>query len=383
MNILPPLLYRGSVKNIRGEVSAESLLFEFSDRYSVFDWGEMPDQLEGKGRALAVMGKLFFSYLENPKNWIGLFQKEIIRKSFSSSYLKSMEDSLIYKKLCLKGLYHHAFLNDEETEWNSPFLKVRNISVLRPSLKDQTYDYSVYKERPVNALVPLEIIFRIGLPPGNSLSKRLGDNLSGWSKLGFSEIPKNGELLKKPLIDFSTKLERGDRYLAYNEAKTIAHLNETEWFELQQMTNLIALNLFSLHHEIGLELWDGKIEMAFVEGVDGNRSFMLVDSIGIDELRLLYEKKSFSKEFLRESYKDSKWYECLESSKKESLKNGEDFKEICLNKYQSAPLKLDPTLKERAIAVYKSYCNTLSTKLNKEMPFESEQTLENYRARYL
>ena len=69
MSILPPLLYRGSVKNVRGEVSAESLLFEFSDRYSVFDWGEMPDQLEEKGTALAIMGKSFFSYLENPDNW--------------------------------------------------------------------------------------------------------------------------------------------------------------------------------------------------------------------------------------------------------------------------------------------------------------------------
>ena len=32
MFILPPVLYRGSVKNVRGEVHAETLVFEYSDR---------------------------------------------------------------------------------------------------------------------------------------------------------------------------------------------------------------------------------------------------------------------------------------------------------------------------------------------------------------
>ncbi len=38
--------------------------FVFSDRYSVFDWGEMPDHLAGKGRALAVMAAYNFEELE-------------------------------------------------------------------------------------------------------------------------------------------------------------------------------------------------------------------------------------------------------------------------------------------------------------------------------
>ena len=33
--------------------------FHFSDRYSVFDWGEMPDHIDGKGAALCLMGSLF------------------------------------------------------------------------------------------------------------------------------------------------------------------------------------------------------------------------------------------------------------------------------------------------------------------------------------
>ena len=82
MTNLPPVLYRGSVKNVRGEVSAKSLLFEFSDRYSVFDWGEMPDQLDEKGKTLAIMGKSFFHYLEVADNWKNLFSHPIILKTF-------------------------------------------------------------------------------------------------------------------------------------------------------------------------------------------------------------------------------------------------------------------------------------------------------------
>ena len=38
--------------------------FQFSDRYSVFDWGEMPDHIEGKGAALCLMGAYCFEQLE-------------------------------------------------------------------------------------------------------------------------------------------------------------------------------------------------------------------------------------------------------------------------------------------------------------------------------
>ena len=38
--------------------------FIFSDRYSVFDWGEMPDHIDGKGVALCAMGAYCFEQLE-------------------------------------------------------------------------------------------------------------------------------------------------------------------------------------------------------------------------------------------------------------------------------------------------------------------------------
>ena len=38
--------------------------FHFSDRYSVFDWGEMPDLIDKKGEALCLMGAYCFERLE-------------------------------------------------------------------------------------------------------------------------------------------------------------------------------------------------------------------------------------------------------------------------------------------------------------------------------
>lgn len=381
MTNFPPVLYRGSVKNVRGEVSAPYLIFEFSDRFSVFDWGEMPDQLEDKGKTLAIMGKSFFKYLGTPQSWNSIFESKILRDNFDESYLNELSRSPIYQKLKNVGLIHHALLNDEEISWSSPYLKVKNVSVIRPHFDGVNYQYEAYNEKPVNALVPLEIIFRLGLPPGNSLTKRLGNDLSKWAEFGFSEVPQNG-LLQKTIVDFSTKLESGDRYIDYSEAQKIASMNDEEFYELKTMTELIALSLFKFHGEMGLTLLDGKIEMAFVEDKNKKRSFMLVDSIGIDELRLLYKGRSFSKEFLREFYKKSSWYDNLEAAKKDAQIHGGDFKSLCIEKYQSTPMPLDKLTKARAESVYKSYANEVLKKLGEEPVFSADFNLSEYCSRY-
>ncbi|MCK4435037.1 phosphoribosylaminoimidazolesuccinocarboxamide synthase, partial [Candidatus Bathyarchaeota archaeon] len=41
--------------------------FHFSDRYSVFDWGAMPDHIKGKGAALCLMGAYCFERLQEKK----------------------------------------------------------------------------------------------------------------------------------------------------------------------------------------------------------------------------------------------------------------------------------------------------------------------------
>lgn len=346
MNQLPPLLYQGSVKNVRGLAQDSSLIFEYSDRYSVFDWGEMPDQISGKGAALNLMGYAFFRYLE----------KQI-------------------------GLKHHMLGLVGSGATN--LCQVKNVKVVRPKKEGVTYNYQPYQDRLTNALVPLEVIFRLGLAHGNSLSKRFKSQPGLVKQFGLTSVPPEGELLEKPLIDFSTKLEAGDRYLTYSEAQTISGMNQVEFQKLIAKATEIALCLKDFHQKMGLELWDGKVEFAFVLGDSQDRDFMLVDSIGIDELRLISEGKSLSKEFLREIYKNSTWYQALNEAKEEALLSQGDFKEICKNKYQQYPPNLSKEDKQKAEDLYQSYCNSVYAQMNLPLPFNPELNVKNYVGKYL
>ena len=346
MNQLPPLLYQGSVKNVRGLAESSSLVFEYSDRYSVFDWGEMPDQISGKGAALNLMGYAFFQYLE----------KQI-------------------------GLKHHmlGLVGTGATNLCS----VKNVNVVRPKKVGATYNYQPYQDRLVNALVPLEVIFRLGLAQGNSLSKRFKSNPELVKQFGLSSVPVEGELLEKPLIDFSTKLEAGDRYVTYAEAQSISGMTAAEFQKLIAKTTEIALCLKDFHQKMGLELWDGKVEFAFTQGDSKDRDFMLVDSIGIDELRLISEGKSLSKEFLREIYKNSTWYLALNEAKEEAALSQGDFKDICKNKYQQNPPNLSIANKQKAEDLYQSYCNSVYAQMNLPLPFNPDLNVKNYVGKYL
>jgi len=65
-------LYRGSVKDLLGPAVAQqtsAVVFEYSDAFSVFDWGRMPDLLPGKGQALAILAADIFEKLEKPDTW--------------------------------------------------------------------------------------------------------------------------------------------------------------------------------------------------------------------------------------------------------------------------------------------------------------------------
>ncbi len=68
-------LYRGSVKDVVGPFQLPAapgktaILFEYTDSFSVFDWGKMPDVLPAKGSALAILAADLFEKLENPETW--------------------------------------------------------------------------------------------------------------------------------------------------------------------------------------------------------------------------------------------------------------------------------------------------------------------------
>jgi phosphoribosylaminoimidazole-succinocarboxamide synthase len=262
------LLYKGSTKDIFAR-TGEEYLFRFSDRYSIFDWGEMPDNIKGKGESTAQLTSFIYNYFQKK---VGI-PTHIIKKG-------NHEDELVVRKFTVPAA--HSI---------------------------QTF----YQKRPEEAFVPLEVIFRQGVPRGSSLLER-GQYFEG-------------QIFSKPMIEFSTKLESLDRLLSDKEAMEISGMNSEEFDRLKSNAVLLANALKELVEENGFVLWDGKFEFAFI--ADKNpllRNFMLVDSISLDELRLTYQGFSLSKEILRQIYKKTNWYQEMRNAK---LKNAENFRSIC------------------------------------------------------
>jgi phosphoribosylaminoimidazole-succinocarboxamide synthase len=305
--------------------------FHFSDRYSVFDWGEMPDLIEDKGAALCLMGAYCFEQLEKDTN---------VRTHYRGLVSPSGECGLRTKDL------------DEPTD----IMEVDLVNVIKPEpfrsdYGGLRYDYSVFTPELTNFLIPLEIIYRNGLPEGSSVFKRLEQGVLEPKDLGLDHYPMPGEELKTPVFDLSTKLEKGDRYITWLEAKEIAGLTDEEADQIKDVLLEVDKLVTKVSSKAKLKNEDGKIELAF----DPGREAMVVDVIGtLDECRFTYHGLHVSKEIARQFYKQTEWYKDIEEAKKEAKQKGiEDWKILS----KSKPEKLDPTLKKIIRNMYTSTAN--------------------------
>ncbi len=291
---------KGSVKNLTvlKEPSESSMgvgIFEFTDDYSVFDYGKMPDTIDGKGESMARMSAWNFLYLE----------KNGIRTHF------------------------RKFIEPNKIE-------VSLVRILLPE-KDRITTETC------NYLIPLEIIFRNSLPPGSSVFRALEKGELTLKDMGLSRMPEPGEKLSTPIIDITTKLELTDRRVKWDEAKRLAALTDKDVSNIRNTALEINRLLTKRAEEVGLEHADGKIELAF----DADRNIILVDVCGtLDENRFLLDGVHLSKQVLRDYYKKTGWYRMLEEAK---LKG--DPKE----KWPKPP-PADRKLMESVSGMYKAVC---------------------------
>ncbi len=334
----------GSVKDLEviKKPTEESMgigRFHFSDRYSVFDWGEMPDQIENKGQALCLMGAYCFDQLE----------EKGIRTHYRGL---AGSDGKVVK---LKELQHP-----------SSVMEVNIVNVYKPTAKADTgkvtYDYSVYAPKMTNCLIPLEIIYRNGLPEGSSVFKRLEQGKTTLKDLGLNHYPQPGEHFAKPLFDVSTKLEETDRYITWEEASKIAGLTNVELMAVKTVLSKINDVITEMACRANLKNEDGKIELAF----DEKRRLMVVDVIGtLDECRFTYEGFHVSKEIARQFYKKTRWYADLEEAKKKAEATGTmDWKALC----ESPPPKIDSALKAFISQMYMAAANELTNRRFFDVP---------------
>ena len=281
----------GSVKDLKvieqpvGSRSGSGM-FTFSDRYSVFDWGEMPDLITNKGKALCLIGAYFF---------------EKLRESGMECHYRGLVDD--------KGDVRQL-----ATIARAPStMAVDLYRVIRPTEREGVYDYSAYRGITENYLVPLEVIYRNSLPGGSSVFKRLADGTASLAGLGLEKMPSPGDALDRPILDVSTKLEATDRYLDWGEAESISGLPDLKFSGMKKLVEEINAIITREVGTIGLINEDGKLEFA----VNDAGAVVVVDVLGTpDECRFTYNGIHVSKELARIYYRESEWHRDVEEAKK-------------------------------------------------------------------
>lgn len=300
-------------------------IFIFSDRYSVFDWGEMPDHIPGKGESLCLITAYFF---------------EIFEESGFKTHYSGLLDSA-------GNLYR---LKDRPQSSNR--MKVRLVRVLQPAFDGKNYDYSVFNQEEANYLIPLEVIYRFSLPAGSSVFKRLKEGSLSYRDLGLNSEPEPGTTLEKPFIDFSTKLEHYDRYLSREEALKISGLSDKKFEELISSAIKLAGIIKERYQSLGINNEDGKFEFA----VDEKGELMLVDAAGTpDECRFSKDGVALSKELARIFYRATPWHREVEEARK---KFGKNWREMVTTK----PEPLNKEDLELLSGIYRSLANAITGK---------------------
>lgn len=226
-------------------------VFEFTDDYSVFHYGSMPDRIPGKGEAICRMAAFNFGLLERA------------------------------------GIPTHfrRFLPPNRIEFD--LLRVQNPDVEPIRAGSRNY------------LVPLQVIVRNSLPPGNSLRRRMLQGAISPADVGLAEVPAEGTELAKPLIEFTTKLAEIDLFRTTAQAQEMAGLDDAQFAELRARALQVNDVITAHAAEIGLGHADGKVEF----GVGSDGRIVLVDNAGTpDENRLTFDGFALGKQVLRDFY---------------------------------------------------------------------------------
>jgi len=233
-------------------------------------------------------------------------------------------------------------------------LLVRAVPVVSPTQVSidgrVVWDYSVFHPERPQFLIPLENVFRFGVPKGSSLLGRLRKQPGYGQEIGLESIPKEGAWLPRPVLEFFSKLEPMDRHLRLEEALNLCGLTGDQFRELADMSLLIAVFLCDLFLEKGLDLWDGKFEF-----VKTNTGILLADSITPDELRITFQDAQLSKEPLRQYYKreDRRFHEAMEEIKAEGPHPG-SIRNQLKARLGRGPKKLDADFRKIAEQMYLS-----------------------------
>jgi len=285
--------------------------FVFTDAYSVFDWGQMPDAIPEKGASLCTMGAFNFERLAAagvPTHYEG-----VVTDDGEVVELADCEQPPTEMAIQLTQVPDLPYRGDDDTAESGG-----------NAADTDAYDYDAYHDAAgENFLIPLEIVFRNTVPVGSSLRKRgepaeYGLDTDAW--------PDEKVALPEPVVEFSTKYEEQDRYLSRGEADRIAGLTDID--ELESVALSVNELLNEQAADAGFTHEDGKIECLYHDG-----EIRVADVVGtFDENRFSVDGHQLSKEVIRQYYKREQpaWVEAVAEAKANVADaDGADWRPLC------------------------------------------------------
>ncbi len=290
-----------SVKQFRVEepATADGLgrgTFVFTDDYSVFDWGKMPDAIPNKGASLCAMGAANFERLEAagvPTHYRGVVDGgEVVPLPAAGSPPREMAIDLTR----VPDLPHEG----------------------------REYDYEAFHGAAGDTyLIPLEVVFRNTVPVGSSLRRRAEPAAFGLDREAWPDDPVD---LTEPVVEFSTKFEESDRYLDRAEADRIAGRADVD--DLETVAREVNDLVTETAAEAGLKHEDGKIECLYHDG-----EIRVADVVGtFDENRFSHGGQQLSKEVVRQYHRRAQpeWVEAVEAAKAAAKERDvADWRRLC------------------------------------------------------
>ncbi|WP_067472985.1 phosphoribosylaminoimidazolesuccinocarboxamide synthase [Nocardia amamiensis] len=222
-------------------------VFEYTDHFSVFHFGRMPDTIPGKGEATCRMAVFNFAMLE------------------------------------AAGVRTHF----------RRFIAPNRIEFALARVPDQ------HTRAAGSYLIPVQVLFRNELPAGSSVHRRIASGELTPAELGLDGIPAIGEALRRPAIEYATMLDEVNRFIPPSEAQRRAGLSRAQFQAMRTIAVTVNDVLTRRARAVGLSHSDGKAEFL----VSGDRRLVLADSPGTpDESRLMYNGVHCGKQVLRNWY---------------------------------------------------------------------------------
>ncbi|MEV7871645.1 phosphoribosylaminoimidazolesuccinocarboxamide synthase [Streptomyces sp. NPDC088124] len=252
-----PVLH--STKNLQittpaTETSTGLGVFEYTDAYTVFHYGRMPDLIPGKGEATARMAAFNFRLLEAAG----------VRTHF------------------------RRFIAPDRIEFELARFPAQDDLPLSPGVR--------------STLLPVQVLVRTELPQGSSVHRRLAAGTLTPAQAGLRTLPAVGEELKEPFVEFATMVDDVNRYIDAAHAQRLTGLDDDRFRTLLDTSVTVNRVLTEHARAVGLRHCDGKFEFM----VAADAGLVLADSPGTpDESRLLFDGVHCGKQVLRNWYVDN------------------------------------------------------------------------------